>query len=278
VAKIATHLRALRDTPQTVDLREPLLKVLVPDPPPAKLTLEPSNSTELAYTRLTWTGAMSDREEQELRKWHARVPPLPPGAREILARAVHTLIDKLNTDGNITEPIHPPPRRPTRAELDADPLLQGQLKIEADKVTWTGRLRSAEQIEHLRNLPMAGDPSFQQAVAEIIAEIEGQREVLAFTEKIPLRPMTADLPERLRPRLLIGREVMHYHGIMPEAEARGYYDQAQPVDQKAIARLYRQTVRRGLRDNGLKIAARRGTADASEMRTIEIGSLERSQE
>jgi hypothetical protein len=90
--------------------------------------------------------------------------------------------------------------------------------------------------------------------------------------------MTADLPERLRPRLLIGREVMHYHGIMPEAEARGYYDQAQPVDQKAIARLYRQTVRRGLRDNGLKIAARRGTADASEMRTIEIGSLERSQE
>jgi hypothetical protein len=223
------------------------------------------------YTRLTWTGAMSDEEEQDLRAWAARMPPF-------LLVAVHALINKLNTAGNQTVEMDPPPRRPTQAELDADELLKGQIRIEARKVTWTGRLRWPEQIERLKNLPMVGDPSFQQAVAEILAEIEGQREVLAFAERIPLRPMTADLPERLQPRLLIGRELMHYHGIMTEADARGYYDQAQPVDQKAIARLYRQTVRRGLRDNGLQIAARRGTANASDLRTIEIGPLERSQE
>jgi hypothetical protein len=74
--------------------------------------------------------------------------------------------------------------------------------------------------------------------------------------------------------LLIGTAALEYNGVMPRDEAqRCMAVLSQPADKKALEQLYRQTVRRGLRNSGLKIAARRGSARVSEMIPIPIQDL-----
>jgi hypothetical protein len=126
-------------------------------------------------------------------------------------------------------------------------------------------------------LTAVGDASFKAAIAAIIEHLENDPVTQPFSPPIPARPTTASLPEGVKGNLLIGTAALEYDGIMSKDEAQSCINAlSQPADKKALEQLYRQTVQHSLRDNGLKIATRRGSARVSAMRAIPIEDLSAS--
>ena len=165
-----------------------------------------------------------------------------------------------------------PGEEPLAGRLMITPGRLGQVDL-----TWRPAIPRRSELDLLVEIRERSDPldePFRAAVDRLIAHISsvGRRYEAAFDEPLPPRPDTGQLPEALRERLLIGRQALHYQGIMP----RGLWAMvAGPagldrVDQDAVRRLYRRTVERGLNHGGLKISTRRGAAPPAEQRPIDI--------
>ena len=126
----------------------------------------------------------------------------------------------------------------------------------------------------LRQLAGMGDKSFRDAIQAIIHELETKPFDKPLKPKIPIRPTTASLSEPLHGKLLIGTAELVHPGVLAAETARTRRERlTEPADKEALAQLYRQTVQRGLHDNGLRIATRRGSAKMSELKIIPVAEL-----
>jgi hypothetical protein len=264
VSELVTQLQAQT---ANINMDHPVKKDdKVPDPP-SKLTYTKADDK---YTGVTWTGAMSDAEESELRDWPNNISP--QSLKDVFVGTIGRLIAQLDAL-NIVQPLTPFPR-PKQDQLDDS--IKGQLTIEPEKLSWTGRVHT-DQLHELRALTAVGDASFKAAIAAIIEHLENDPVTQPFSPPIPARPTTASLPEGVKGNLLIGTAALEYDGIMSKDEAQSCINAlSQPADKKALEQLYRQTVQHSLRDNGLKIATRRGSARVSAMRAIPIEDLSAS--
>jgi hypothetical protein len=157
------------------------------------------------------------------------------------------------------------PRRPRQQDLPD--WIAGQLQIESERVTWIGRLSDSswrDFLEALAGIP--GEPSFTGAIQQILASIAGQVVAVPFT--IAARP-AADALGILADKLIIGRALLRYHGLMPGAEVRAIASSfARAADRRAVRRLYDRTLVSGMRGRALKVRARRGSAPPSALTPI----------
>ena len=238
----------------------------VPDRPSSKFTYTITNNNN-KYATATWTGAMSDAEERVLREWADRISP--ESLKDAFVEAIGRLVDQLDRT-SIAKRLRP--LRPKQDKLDD--AITRQLTIEPDKLSWNGRVHAVGQLQELGDLATKGDASFDKAVAAIVERLENEQVTQPFDSPIQVRPTTASITGALHGRLLVGTAALEYEGIMSRDEAESHLNAlSQPADKKAVEQLYRQTVRHGLRDNGLQIAARRGSARVSKMRAIPIQDL-----
>lgn len=203
--------------------------------------------------KLAWVGAtLSDTQAEQLKR--ITVDDFTTEIRNQLAqKCVATiLIDGLNP-------------RPSSSELPA--ILQNNLVIQPNSVTWNGRLATPAQLTALEQL--AGDTSFQEAITEIIDRLT--RDVESIDLSLPVRPQQQDLPVELKEALLLGRFVLRFHGLMTQEEGELLLNAYPDLpDKRAIVNLYEDAVQRGMRGKSLKIRARRGSATPSA--TIDLAS------
>lgn len=177
-------------------------------------------------------------------------------------------------------------RRPRQGDLPA--ILQTQLTIQDTQVIqdaqviWTGRIHNEEQLAALKDLQ--GDEPFDQVIEEIINTLTTDKEIVKeFDLPVPVRQSIDDLPPEqrdiLKDKLLIGRALIRYHGLMTIAEG----EQLQKLfnsstdkhaDKHTIQRLYDASMNKGLGGKGLKIRARRGSATPSALNKIEVKTLQ----
>ena len=155
----------------------------------------------------------------------------------------------------------PQPRRPRQKDIPAT--LQAQLRLTPDaqptQITWTGRVHTLTDWKLLGFLATQGDPPFQTAMQEILNTLRTQPTSIAFD--LPVRPQPEELPENLRDKLLIGRSLMRYHGLMTLAEGQALQSLSDlKPDRLAISRLYNASLDRGLQGRQLNIGTRRGSA------------------
>ncbi len=94
-------------------------------------------------------------------------------------------------------------------------------------------------------------------------------------------PVRSAAPEPLiANKLLVGRAVIRYHGLMPIPEGKdiqnsfdSQLDKDSQPERKAIQRLYSATLETGLRDKRLEIRTRRASAAPSDPGTFETAQL-----
>jgi hypothetical protein len=150
--------------------------------------------------------------------------------------------------------------RPTQNDVPAG--IAAQLTVTEATLTWRGLLRPGHpaNLQAFQEKAHPQDTRFREIVQAIIDELNDRKQT--FMSPIPHRPHTNDIPIPLQDKLLIGRAVASYHGIMDEAETEALLKTANlgTVDKGALRRLYAKTVRRGLRQSGLQIGVRRGSA------------------
>lgn len=207
-----------------------------------------------AYTRLVWSGPLFDAHESDLRRW-ARIPAF--------IDAVNTLVQTLDRRV-VAVPLPPEAERPNQETLPD--ILNQQLTIRPEELEWRGRLRSVDQLEALQDLP--GGAEFREALQTLAQELTTGEVAVEFT--LPVRPEADELPGALRSKLLIGRALMRYHGIMTPDEGRALQELFElPTDREAIRRLYDSSLSKGMRGRELMIRARRGSAPPSGMRAPE---------
>jgi hypothetical protein len=131
-------------------------------------------------------------------------------------------------------------------------------------VRWTGRLHDPEWRTYLEGL--AGDAPFRAAIGQLLQQLEAQVVTVPFT--VPVRP-SQDALGTLAGKLLIGRAMLRYHGLMTRAEVAELQALfTRPADRGALVRLYQATQASGMRGRELCIRARRGTARPSELISI----------
>ncbi|HEY9660886.1 MAG TPA: hypothetical protein V6C65_20725, partial [Allocoleopsis sp.] len=173
--------------------------------------------------------------------------------------ALQRLLNEINATQTV--PMNPQPRRPRQKDLPD--VLKAQLQLtpaaQPTHIVWTGRVHTAAQWQLLQALATQGDPPFQTAMQEILSTLQTQPTSIAFD--LPTRPQPEDLPENLRDKLLIGRSLMRYHGLMTltEGQALQTLSPLKP-DRLAIHRLYDASLDRGLQGRQLNIGTRRGSA------------------
>jgi hypothetical protein len=173
--------------------------------------------------------------------------------------ALQRLLNEI--DATQTVPMTSQPRRPRQKDLSNG--LKAQLQLAPDvqptQITWTGRVQTPDQWQLLQSLAAQGDPPFQAAMQEILNTLQTQPTPIAFD--LPVRPQPEDLSENLRDKLLIGRSLMRYHGLMTLAEGQELQKLSElKPDRLAIRRLYDASLDRGLQGRQLNIGTRRGSA------------------
>jgi hypothetical protein len=252
-AQIPQFLEAVNSLLQTFDKRE--IPISLPEEVPSAI----ANKLQITPNSLAWLGTVPNAEQR------TALQSLSNDTRRQaeLRDAVGRLLQAIDTDaGNtpvVTVTASGIKLRPQQDDLPA--ILKPQLTLTPTQVTWTGRLHSNEQLKVLQDL--MGDAPLKEAIASIITTLTAATEI-NFT--LPVRPQPQDLPERLRDKLLIGRTLIRYHGLMTVAEAHQLQAQfTTQTDKDAIARLYEASSNKGLRGRELKIRARRGSAAPSEM-------------
>jgi hypothetical protein len=148
--------------------------------------------------------------------------------------------------------------------------------IEPTQLTWTGRLHSADALGALARLRDGDvDPPFRAAIADFIGEL------IQLSASVPLglpaRPLDVPIAV-LTDRLLIGRTLLRYHGLMALEEGLALralaIAEGTGADGPAIDRLYALSLGRAMRGRELRVRARRGSAAPSEMVTIVAETLE----
>ncbi|MBD2074922.1 hypothetical protein H6F86_13655 [Phormidium sp. FACHB-592] len=178
-----------------------------------------------------------------------------PGFTDALQRLLNEI------DAVQTVPMNPQLRRPRQKDLPD--VLKAQLQLtpaaQPTQITWTGRVHTPAQWQLLKSLATQGDPPFQTAMQEILDTLRTQPTLIAFD--LPVRPQPEDLPENLRDKLLIGRSLMRYHGLMTLAEGQALQNLSElKPDRLSISRLYNASLNRGLQGRQLNIGTRRGSA------------------
>ena len=142
---------------------------------------------------------------------------------------------------------------------------------------WTGRLHSRQHLGALERLRDDDglDPPFRAAVGELIAELLNLNATVPLN--LPARPTIAQL-EDWSDRLLVGRALLRYHGLMALEEGQALRALATQAgtgaDGPAIDRLYALSLGRGMRGRELRVRARRGSAAPSAMEPIAAETLE----
>lgn len=278
--QIQAFLIALRNLRTQIDLaiaqnRNETIRVDLPPnairPRPEDLLPSLQSQLQIQGNQLVWTNPLpTPAQRNEIDRFHDNVVAFPLALNRLL-----TLIDT-----NYSIPMQPIVDRPRQRNLPE--LLRDQLTLQPDNqpnaVRWTGRLHTLTQLQALRTLQ--GDPPFIGAIREIITELTTQTDTIAFD--LPVRPQTPGLPETpgnqlpalLQTKLLIGRIILRYHGLMTVAEGgalQGLFN-SEP-NQNAIARLFNTSVNRGLQASQLKIRSRRGSATPSDLRNLTPQSL-----
>lgn len=242
------------------------------------LTLQPQADTlpaslrdqlQVEPDRLTWQGpAPTDEQRADLDTLTVD---------DDFDAALQDLIAAIDRDRTV--PMVPRPDRPRQRQLPAD--LSDQLTLAPEnqptQATWTGRIHSAAQLQALRDL--TGDDPFNNAINSIITTLQAQSVDVPFD--LPVRsgapglPETPanQLPDSLRDRLLIGRILLRYHGLMtiPEGQQLQQLFSSLP-NQAAIVRLFNASLNSGLDGSQLKIRTRRGSATPSSLNNQD-GSL-----
>ena len=173
--------------------------------------------------------------------------------------ALQRLLNEI--DATQTVPMTPQPRRPRQKDLPNGLKLQLQLTpdVQPTQITWTGRVQTPDQWQILQSLAAQGDPPFQAAMQEILNTLQTQPTSIAFD--LPVRPQPEALSENLRDKLLIGRSLMRYHGLMTHREGQELQKLSElKPDRLAISRLYDASLDRGLQGRQLNIGTRRGSA------------------
>ncbi|HEX8026469.1 MAG TPA: hypothetical protein VF484_09695, partial [Candidatus Limnocylindrales bacterium] len=175
---------------------------------------------------------------------------------------------RLLLDADQAVPMAPVPRRPRQTDLPE--WLAAQLEISPRAVAWTGRLRTSAWRVALQQL--GGDPPFVVALEQLVQSVDRQTIGVPFT--VAVRPSQGTLGALLADKLLLGRAVLRYHGIMTRAEVA----QIQALftgtaDRRAVVRLYGSTQASGMNGRELRIRARRGTAPPSALVPITTISL-----
>jgi hypothetical protein len=215
--------------------------------------------------RLTWRGQKpTDAQWAALHDQAAGDGLLPNAFRQVIAA--------LEQPRQVQLPDAPP--RPRQGELDE--LIREQLVIEPTQVTWTGRLHSTHALGALVELRDGDiDPPFRAAIGEFIEELT--RLTATVPLGLPARPLEVPLAQ-LTDRLLIGRALLRYHGLMALEEGLALralaIAQGTGADGPAIDRLYALSLGRGMRGRELRVRARRGSAAPSEMLAITAETLE----
>lgn len=189
-----------------------------------------------------------------------------------LGMAITELLAKLDAPREVPLALVLP--RPNPDQLN--PLLREQLTIAPEQLTWRGRLRSQAQALAFATLDdVQIDQEFRTATQHILGELSQQ------TAEVPLHLMarpSADALADLKDRLLIGRTIVRYHGLMTPDEGRMLRDFVHATsaqsDVAAIMRLYAQSLERGMRGRLLRVRARRGTAPPSAMQPIGVPPLD----
>jgi hypothetical protein len=181
-------------------------------------------------------------------------------ADDAMVDAVAVLLAALDADQSVA--MEPVPQRPRQEELPD--WVAGQLQIGSDEIVWTGPLRDPSWRAYL--VAMAGDAPFVAAIHAIVAAIEAQVVTVPFTD--PVRPRPEDLGI-LEGKLLIGRAVLRYHGLMTRDEEHALEALfSRTPDQHAVRRLYQSTQESGMRGRELRVRARRGSAAPSALLPI----------
>ncbi len=222
------------------------------------------NRLQIAADELAWIGAAPNDEEREAL--------IGLNGDQDFSNAKDRLLQALDADGGescvVAVDLVPKTRRTRQHDLPE--WLSLQLTIDATQVRWQGSIRNAEELQMLQNLP--GDEPFMTAIKTIIDKLKSA--VFEIDFALPVRPQAEDLPEILRDKLLIGRALIRYHGLMTVDE--GHTIQALfelQTDKNAVQRLYDASLNKGLRGRELRIRARRGSATPSSMNVFETKKL-----
>lgn len=217
---------------------------------------------------LAWDGPKADDAQM------AALQALAQQGDEPFQNAVAEII-KANQDAQpdhaFSHNVQIPPEQVRPMQTGLPDVLQKQLVIEPAKVRWTGWPATPEQLKALQELAQHGDPPFQQALSAVLAQL-GEPASAPFA--LPIRPQPADVPALLRDRLLLGRALIRYHGVLPRETGRGLqalFDDR--PDRQAIQRLHNASQGVGLRGRQLLIRARRGSAAPGDMQPLAPDAL-----
>jgi hypothetical protein len=170
-------------------------------------------------------------------------------------------------DADRSSAMAPYPRRPRQADVPAP--FDAQLHITKTVVTWTGQLRTPDARAFL--LALTGDPPFTAAVLQIVQELDTQQLEVPFSTQVRPAP---DAIGSLAAKLLLGRTVLRFHGLMTRAQVPQIQSLfARATDRRAIDRFYQATQSGGLRGRELRIRSRRGAAPPSALHPIPLKPL-----
>lgn len=236
------------------------IKVTLPSFLPKNL----AKKLQLNATQLAWLGKKPTKTETTaLKKLIAKHQQFP-----VFATAMEALLTKLNGTEGLTAVTtirlqdSDFPFRPLLAELP--PILQKHLQLIDNALIWTSLLLTESTHEALQALQKLGDEAFQKAIQSLLKKMGNHAIRIPFEAAI--RPHQADLPETLQKHLLIGKYSMHFLGGMLTTEGNALIEAMEnSVDKVAAAQLYEWSQQRWINDRDLRIRARRGAAEPSEM-------------
>ncbi|HEU4727344.1 MAG TPA: hypothetical protein VFT22_05635 [Kofleriaceae bacterium] len=181
-------------------------------------------------------------------------------ADDALLDALGVLVPKI--DANRSVPMAPSPRRPRQTDVPAS--LDEQLEIEPTAITWSGRLHDADLRAAL--VALVGDEPFNNAIQQILSQIDAQVVEVPFT--VERRPAADELGS-LTDKLIIGRAILRFHGLMVRTEVAAIQALfARAIDRRAVVPLYQATQSSGMRGRELQVRSRRGAAPPSALHPI----------
>ncbi|OQY36278.1 MAG: hypothetical protein B6I38_00020 [Anaerolineaceae bacterium 4572_5.1] len=243
------------------------------------------HNLQIAFTQLAWVGDLPNPDKPEqMQEIIDDIGQLKIEGDTSFNQDIDNLIITLRSQ--FLEPIDKrtcvlavpitdlaPLPRPTQDKLPD--LLKEQLTIEKTKITWAGRISSPAQWEALSHL--SGDEEFIRAIEQILTDLKGEIQTqFDFDNPIPKRPQEVwDLADKL----MIGRAVIRYHGLMTLDEGKTLLGLFNNIpDKKAIKSLHDASLRKGMRDKELKVRTRRGNASPSKLIKLETKSLDISEQ
>lgn len=230
-----------------------------PDQPPSLVKQQVTLKTDADgnnYTAIAWSGDLSQEQETVLRRW-GQIPEFA-AAIETLIKQVHEATVVVTIPSNATVP-----------PLDELPApLAGHVRQEQGKLIWSGPRSELPQVKQAAHA--LGD---ELGIAIAAAVDVASSAPIQAEFSLPVRPHLESLGA-LAQKLLIGRTLLRYHGLMGRAEGHDIQQLfAHESDRAAVGRLYDASQRIGLRGRELLIRARRGNATPSDMQALVTVSL-----